>query len=70
MVAEAHKTQCLVQYTENQESGGRGGGVAVSGTLSCTNYCFNFEPDAAQVLLLGLGNNPYATETSLILVCN
>ncbi|CAI7998415.1 Myotubularin-related protein 10-A [Geodia barretti] len=51
VVAEAHRTQCLIQYTENQESGGKGGGgTAVSGTLSCTNYCFHFEPDAAQGL--------------------
>ena len=53
MVAEAHKAQCILQYTENQESGGRGGGTTISGTLSCTNYCFHFEPDATQGLTVG-----------------
>ena len=42
MVAQAHKARYLLHYTDPCETSV---GVAISGTLSCTNYSFHFEPD-------------------------
>ena len=54
VVARAHKAQHLA---ESQETAGRGGSIAVPGTLSCTNYCFHFEPDSAQGLMVRLAHS-------------
>ena len=49
VVAKALKAQHLLFYTDNYDPAAS----VISGTLTCTNYCFHFEPDSSSRQMVG-----------------
>ena len=49
VVAKAFKAQHLLFYTDNYDPAAS----VICGTLTCTNYCFHFEPDSSPRQMVG-----------------